>query len=681
MPMISAAELATLWCLPTDDIGTRVERVMARWIDAPAKAFVNARDASNLILGQGKRSDGSWAPIGLPYADLRYVLHITAPMGRGKSEWLRNMFQGLMNANAGALMLDCKGTDLVNSSLPLVPLSREGDVTILDLGGTTITGEDLRASMNLMSPTFGRSLGLKFSQQASTVLGVFSTLDSKFDEAVGIKQFANMGMLALLEGEPKATMMHLIRFFGDDDYRAEVISRVNTMQVKDFWDRRFPEMPDGQKTSLASFERRLDQLLTFPELASMLVAPGCSIDLRKAMDNKGIVLAGIRATEGQIASIAATLLLTQMTLAALSRSNVPEERRPDWPVVIDEAQIVFGQNPGMAPIIFSQLRAFRIGTVVVHQNLDQLANIMPVLAGNAQNRVILGSEVMDASKYGADYGALGLTKEDFINMPRFEQQYIKLYGCGNLFASRMLPLATPLDEGAPPPVYVNWRTLKAPSSGSRDGDIDGVIGRFQQLAKVRWDEAVQRLGQLCLDNPAAFDAYCARTRAHRLYRRQFILDNPGCVKIDPDLPADTAILKQKENRIRFLSALGSGVPRLETAALQWALLMASREAGEVRKQRAVAAEEARKAAKQRGSSRAKPETAVPSLGGADPGAGGDTRDTPVPAAGATGGLPPAEAERAKRTHLADIPTLDELAAGRARRRSADDIALGLDALE
>jgi hypothetical protein len=400
----------------------------------------------------------------------------------------------------------------------------------------------------------------------------------------------------------------------------------------------------------------------------MLVAPGCSIDIRHAMDHRGIILAGIRATEGQIASIAATLLLTQMTLAALSRSNVPEDRRPDWPCVIDEAQIVFGQNPGMAPIIFSQLRAFRIGTVVVHQNLDQLSNIMPVLAGNAQNRVILGSEVLDAAKYGADFGALGLTKEDFINLPRFEQQYLKVYGAGNLFASRMLPMAQPLNEPAPEPVYRNWRVILAPPVNSRDGDIDGVIMRFQQLAKLRWDEAVQRLGTLCLENPAAFDTYCARTKAHRLYRRQFILDHPGCIKPDLELPEQQRLLQQKADRIRSLSALGSGVPKLETAALQWALLMASREAGVVRKQRAAVAEEAKKAArKSGGSSRATSDTTAPVAAA-------------PPATGTTVPLTPAEAERATRTQLAEIPTIDELMHVRGRRRDAQDIVAGAEEL-
>lgn len=58
-------------------------------------------------------------------------------------------------------------------------------------------------------------------------------------------------------------------------------------------------------------------------------------------------------------------------------------------MVIDEAQIVFEKNPGMAPIMFSQLRAMHIGTVVVHQNIEQLRGILGVLAGNAQSRVIL----------------------------------------------------------------------------------------------------------------------------------------------------------------------------------------------------------------------------------------------------------------------------------------------------
>lgn len=94
------------------------------------------------MLGSGLKADGSWDPIGLSADKLRYVMWMTAPMGRGKSVWLQHLFGGLMHAGSGCLVLDCKGTDLVTDSLLLIPLAREQDVIILHLGGTTITGDD-----------------------------------------------------------------------------------------------------------------------------------------------------------------------------------------------------------------------------------------------------------------------------------------------------------------------------------------------------------------------------------------------------------------------------------------------------------------------------------------------------------------------------------------------------------
>ena len=56
---LSAAELATLWCPPTQEMGDRIARVAARWLPAPAKAFVGGRDPTAIPLGLGRRSDGS----------------------------------------------------------------------------------------------------------------------------------------------------------------------------------------------------------------------------------------------------------------------------------------------------------------------------------------------------------------------------------------------------------------------------------------------------------------------------------------------------------------------------------------------------------------------------------------------------------------------------------------------
>jgi len=683
--VLSAAEIAALWHPPTDDIGSWVTRTMSRWLPCPGKAFVDPENPRNLLLGTARTSAGSYAPIGFDFAEARFIVHITAPMGRGKSEWLKTYFSGLMRAQAGCMVLDCKGTSLVKDVMLCIPQEREQDVVILELGENRVTGEDMRPTMNLLSPEYGRSMGLDSSLLASTIMGVFGALDPKFKDAVGMQEFARNGLLALLEGEPNASMMHLIRFYGDEDYRAEVVSRLeNNPSVRDFWERRFVEMSDGEKSSIGPFQRRLDQLLAFPELQAMLVAPGCSIDIRNMMDNGGILLAGIRATQGPIASIAANLLMTQVSLAALSRDNVPESQRPDWTMILDEAQIIFGANPGMAPVIFSQFRSFRVGSVVVHQNLGQLSNIMDVLGGNAQYRVILGSEMIDAQTYGSQYRALGLTPSDFVSMPKFEMQYMKMMGT-NLFSTRMPPLIEPLEEPMPEPVYQNWQTVRAPARNDDERRIDSVIVQFRELARVRPQDAIRRLGVLCRERPEKFAAYCGRTRAHREAQRRFILDNPGCIRVNPDLPPDKAALDQKNRRIRILSALRAGVPRLETQALTWAILMDVKISAEIRAEREAAEQEAKKASR-RGKKSTSASPPPPPRAPESSAPTGSTEPLPRPmrqeapdASGANASVVPVDTNG--QPDFQALPTLEELQRQRGSRRASDDRVIGMSGLE
>lgn len=675
---LSAAELATLWHPPTADQGDRVERVAARWLPAPATAFIDERDPSQVAMGLARKSDGTWAPVGFSYDRLRFIQWITAPMGRGKSELLRNIIKGLLRADAGFMALDCKAKDLVNTTLPLIPMSREGDVVLVDLEGSNDTGEDLRVSMNLLTPSLSRSLGVEPSMMASIILGIFATLDPNFSSAVGIQQFANMGMLALLGGESSPTLMHLIRFFGDEDYRAQVCSKLSGayLQVSDFWERRFGEMPETQKSSLASFERRLDRMLSFPELQAMLVAPGCSIDLRKLMDNKGILLMGISASQGDIATVAITLLLTQLRLAALSRTNVPEAKRPDWPMIIDEVQIVANSNADLFKVMLSQFRSMRIGQILVHQGLSQIGGeVMGPLSDNAAHRVIFGCEANDAGTYAGIYGGQGITREDFVGMevhPKYGyalHSYLRFQG-GPLFSSKPLPMAQPLDEPAPPPVYVDWRTVRAPARNAKDKWLDEQIASFQELSRLNWDVAVERIGIAALRQPEVFDLYCARTKAHRQAQRQFILDNPGCIKMDTDIADEAARrVDQKTRRIRILSALGSGVPRLETTALAWSLLMAGRDASEVRKQRAEEAKAAKAAAKKGGGKKTTEGTPMPRPARAQAAAvSGDTNEG-EPSATAPGGSNKPETR---------YPTFDELAKARGWKREAGDTVNGME---
>jgi hypothetical protein len=149
-----------------------------------------------------------------------------------------------------------------------------------------------------------------------------------------------------------------------------------------------------------------------------------------------------------------------------------------------------------------------------------------------------------------------------MQMERFQHQYLKFLGSG-LFSSRMLPMPDPVAEAAPPPVDHDWRAVQAPVGAAQDRELDAMQADLRSLlhehTRDTLRQALHRLGALCQQRPDVFNAYCERTKAHRLTQRQFILDNPGCIQ-------------DKVTRIRVLSALKSGIPRLESAALQYALI-------------------------------------------------------------------------------------------------------------
>jgi hypothetical protein len=204
----------------------------------------------------------------------------------------------------------------------------------------------------------------------------------------------------------------------------------------------------------------------------------------------------------------------------------------------------------------------------------------------------------------------------------------------------------------------NQHTALAPDVVARTADdrrFDEALAHFKELAVRDSNIAIQRLGQLAMRDSAAYDAYCARTKAHRTAQRQFILDHPGCIP-------------NKDQRIRTLSALRLGVPRIETQALQWALLMQAREAAEARAARETAGKDAKKGGKGKG---AKAPRQVAPMEGMIP-TGTPLMLSPgvaVPAID-TAGVPTRK-----------LPSLEDLLAERGAKRAADDVAAGFEALE
>ncbi len=560
------------WSLPTDPF-TQFRVMPDRWIRPPDKVFLTGHP-QEIPLGLGETSTGEWKPIGLPYPSLRFPMWITAPMGRGKSALLMNIIASVIKSGAGVGVVDCKASDLVNSVAPLVPLDREKDVVIVTIEPTLVTGYPTMTAFNLLWPDMVKSTGLDSATMASALINIFYVLDPNIRSAAGIQQFLTMGMLALLGGEPQPTLLHLLRLFHDEEYRERLCQSLppSLSVVQDFWLRRFPEMPTTQKNSLSAFERRLDPLISNPNLRNMLVAPGCSIDMRSAMDRNGIVLFGISAAIGYVGQLAATLFLNQLWFSAMSRSRVPEDQRPDWPLIVDEVQIVAASNEEILKNMLAQLRSMRIGQCYVHQGLSQLpSSVLGPLQDNAAHRIILGCEAADASRYAAIYGGQSLTARDFMSMEVHPKggyalhAYVRLQG-SNLFSMRPLKPPVVVDDPPYPDVYEDWRFIRALPRNAQDQRWDEIMLWLNTLPE---EDAIRHMSEIAKD-PAAWESFRARSAAHREAQYNFIVRNPGVIPSNPAIrDPERRAADRKLRRIQILSALRSNFPTQEINA--WAL--------------------------------------------------------------------------------------------------------------
>lgn len=100
------------------------------------------------------------------------------------------------------------------------------------------------------------------------------------------------------------------------------------------------------------------------------------------IDNERIFIANL--AKGSLgedkANLLGSLLVTQLQLAVMSRTDIPEEERKDYFLVIDEFQSL--TTDSFASIL-SEARKYRLSLILSHQYLDQITpEVRQAILGN-----------------------------------------------------------------------------------------------------------------------------------------------------------------------------------------------------------------------------------------------------------------------------------------------------------
>ena len=312
---------------------------------------------------------------------------ILGPTGSGKSTVMLNLIMSDINAGRSVMVIDPKA-DLINDILARMPEERLKDLVVIDPSDINAVGWNPLLSSRSKSPEL----------VADAILAVIKDI---FSENWGIRaQEILSAALITLASTKDATLMWLPSLLTDEDFRRRIISNdLDKIALKPFWDQYDALKESERRTMIESSLNKVRQIMFRPALRNILGQSHPKFKLSELFTKRKIVLVPLN--KGLIGADSARLLgslLVGMTwIEALSRANVPKEKRHMVAMYIDELQDYISL-PGSFADSLAQARGLGLAITVAHQYRAQLdSNLREGIDANCRNKIIFGLTGSDAT--------------------------------------------------------------------------------------------------------------------------------------------------------------------------------------------------------------------------------------------------------------------------------------------
>lgn len=439
--ILNTEELASLWHLPT----RYTETPNIRWLAAKKAPPPANLPEEGLLLGRNVYR-GVETKIFTARDDRRRHAYIIGRTGTGKTELMKNMaIQDIKNGE-GVCIVDPHG-DFVEDVLQYIPKNRADDVILFE-------------PFDIDRPIGLNMLEVKGAEQKDFAIQEMIAIFYKLfpPEMIGPMFEHNMRnvMLTLMEDKQyPGTIADIPRMFTDPDFQRFKLSKVKDPIVRAFWEKEMAKTSDFHKSEMLGYLiSKVGRFVENEMMRNIIGQPNSSFDFRKVMDEGKILL--INLSKGKTGEVNAKLLglivVSKLQMAALSRSDVPEESRRDFYLYVDEFQNFVTDS---FATILSEARKYRLNLIMAHQFISQLtvekegsstldSRMRDAVFGNTGTMIAFRIGVEDAEVMAKEFAPV-FNEFDVINIDRFNA-YVKLMINGT--ASRPFNMETyPKPEG------------------------------------------------------------------------------------------------------------------------------------------------------------------------------------------------------------------------------------------
>ena len=350
---------------------------------------------------------------GIKERNRRGHMYIVGKTGTGKSSLMGNMIISDLAYGNGLALIDPHG-DLAQTILQFIPPRRVSDVIYLNPG-------DLEYPVPL---NFLERIDPAYRHRI--VSGLISVFKKIWHEFWGprLEHLLRYALFTLLD-YPESTLLDVTRLFTDNSFRAKVLAFITQEAVRAFWQNEFDKYsPWLRSEAISPILNKMGQFLTNSPLRNIVGQKDNTFNLRKVMDEGKILIANL--SKGAIGedncALLGAMLVTQIQLAALSRSNVREHERRPFYLYVDEVHNFLTQS--FADIL-SESRKYGLNLVLAHQYVGQLKEeVRNAILGNI-GTIISFRVGADDAKYLTREFAPVFDEMDFVNLPNYHI-YLKL---------------------------------------------------------------------------------------------------------------------------------------------------------------------------------------------------------------------------------------------------------------
>ena len=350
---------------------------------------------------------------GIKTDDRRRHIYLIGKTGMGKTAMLENMVIQDIQAGHGIGFVDPHG-EAAEKLLDFIPSHRINDVIYFNPADL-----EWPIAFNVMEKVDTEHRHLV----ASGLMGVFKKIWPDVWSA-RMEYILNNSILALLE-YPGSTLLGINRMLADPDYRKKVIARVTDPVIKAFWLQEFARYTQRYEVeATAAIQNKVGQFISAPLIRNIIGQVKSTINMRRAMDEGKILIMNL--SKGRIGEdnslLLGALLITKLQLAAMSRVDVPEEKRRDFFLYVDEFQN-FATKSFIN--ILSEARKYRLALILGHQYIAQMEEeVRDAVFGNIGTLVSFRVGADDAEYLEKEFSP-EFTITDLVNLAKYNI-YLKL---------------------------------------------------------------------------------------------------------------------------------------------------------------------------------------------------------------------------------------------------------------